>query len=65
MIVVLAEPLRCCLQVCTLDGSLHLAILKYERLPTFCLFCGIIGHCYREFPENDRTTPLQDINYGS
>ena len=49
------------------DGERHWVDYKYERLPVFCHFCGILGHdlkhCPAHYEESKRSTAL-DYQYG-
>ena len=40
----LDKPLRCGGKVASADGEKFWVNFKYERLPTFCFHCGILGH---------------------
>ncbi|KAE8666664.1 Protein NRT1/ PTR FAMILY 2.7 [Hibiscus syriacus] len=46
-----SKPLRRCVKmgVCA-NGESRKCLLKYERLPSFCHKCGIIGHVFTECP---------------
>ena len=50
-----------------LDGNRHWVDYKYERLPVFCHFCGILGHdlrhCPAHYEESKRSTTLE-YQYG-
>ena len=38
------KPLRRVQRVALKGGTSALIEIKYERLPTFCYMCGVIGH---------------------
>ncbi|XP_057246850.1 uncharacterized protein LOC130589567 [Beta vulgaris subsp. vulgaris] len=42
------KPLRRVQRISLKDGSTVLVDVKYERLPTFCYACGLIGHIERD-----------------
>ncbi|KAK3225783.1 hypothetical protein Dsin_005645 [Dipteronia sinensis] len=45
----IAKPLRGCLRVDVLgDGEETMMLLRYERLPTHCFWCGRLGHSTSE-----------------
>lgn len=41
------------------------ALLRYEQLPTFCFFCGRIGHSYRNCSLNVENLAVGDMIYGT
>ncbi|KAK6140252.1 hypothetical protein DH2020_026050 [Rehmannia glutinosa] len=43
----ISKPLRRVIKA-SLNGTDYILPIKYERLPNFCYFCGIIGHGDRE-----------------
>ncbi|KAK7849206.1 uncharacterized protein CFP56_003427 [Quercus suber] len=49
------------------DGSRHWVTYKYERMPLFCHYCGILGHnlchCPEHFAASKKTTPVE-YQYG-
>ena len=50
-----------------LDGERHLVDYKYERLPVFCHFCGILRHDLRHYPahyEESKMSTALDYQYG-
>lgn len=61
VIMDVSEPLRRMQTISTSKGA-ALVKIKYERLPTFCYMCGVIGHIERDClaaDENDRTDEKQ------
>lgn len=47
IVIHLNKPLKRLMRVTTPDGTMHVGLLKYKPLPTFCFCCGLIGHRYR------------------
>lgn len=43
-----SKPLRRLQKIKTRSGDLAVVEIKYERLPTFCYECGILGHIERD-----------------
>ncbi|KAL5804902.1 hypothetical protein ACOSQ3_031702 [Xanthoceras sorbifolium] len=50
------KPLKRILRV-KLDGMVeeNTLILKYERMPEYCFYCSLIGHSFKEFPEDSHS----------
>ena len=50
-----------------LDGRRHWVDYKYERLPVFCHFCGVLGHdirhCQAHYEESKKSSTLE-YQYG-
>lgn len=44
----ITKPLRRVQKIRTRQGSLAILEIKYERLPSFCFLCGVIGHIERD-----------------
>lgn len=44
---------------------MHPGLIKYERLVTFCFFCGRIGHRFRNCEGNKEKVPIFYILFGS
>ena len=42
------NPLRRCIKVRSPDGKIRTGLIKLERLPLLCYFCGTLGHKIRE-----------------
>lgn len=62
----LTNPLPRCVRMCTPDGIVRTGIIKYERLPVFCFYCGLIGHRYRQRPlVTEETIDVNSMEYGS
>ena len=40
----ITKPLRCGAYIAGTDGERTWVTFKYERLPMFCHFCGLLGH---------------------
>ena len=59
----ISKPIRRGGFLMSLDGNRHWVDYKYERLPVFCHFCGILGHDLRHYPahykESKRSTTLE------
>ena len=56
------KPLKRRMKIKKQGGEWTWINFKYERLPTFCFFCGIIGHnerfCQRFFDCKERPTEM-------
>lgn len=62
----LSKPLQRVFRITTPDGTTHVGLLKYERLPNFCFSCGIIGHRFRDCPTtSDVSVQLSDLPFGA
>uniref|UniRef100_A0A7N2N8K3 Zinc knuckle CX2CX4HX4C domain-containing protein n=1 Tax=Quercus lobata TaxID=97700 RepID=A0A7N2N8K3_QUELO len=49
------------------DGKRHWVDYKYERLPVFCHYCGVLGHDLRYRPahyEESKKSTTTDYQYG-
>ena len=59
----ISKPIRRGGFLMSLDGNRHWVDYKYERLPVFCHFCGILGHdlrhCPAHYEESKRSTTLE------
>ncbi|KAL8457812.1 hypothetical protein ACS0TY_035621 [Phlomoides rotata] len=44
----ITQPLRTCLKIMSKEGRPAWIPFKFERLPSFCFLCGMIGHMKRE-----------------
>ena len=54
------KPLRRGGNVVGMDGDKYWVHYKYERLPTFCFLCGIMGHDDKHcqaYPDRQNATP--------
>lgn len=62
----LNKPLKCVFRMATLDGSVYVALFKYERIPNFFFMCGFIGPRYHTCTQfKDGETEVKDMQYGS
>lgn len=65
ILVEVTKPLKRIFGVATPDGCIHMGLLKYERLPTFCFLCGVIGHRFRNCPSAPQgEMVVNGMNYG-
>ena len=59
-----SKPLRRIQQLKTRVGRLVVIEIKYERLPTFCYECGIIGHIETDCPIDGEEGHEEDKQWG-
>lgn len=63
----ISKPLRRGGFLLGLDGKRHWVTYKYERMPIFCHYCGILGHvlrhCLAHFEESKKENPI-NYQYG-
>lgn len=59
------KPLRRVQRISLKDGSTVLVDVKYERLPTFCYACGLIGHIERDCLVNQEEDGNEGKQWGS
>lgn len=66
MMVNLTKPLKHISCLLTPDGVVHMGLFKYECLPTFCFYCGLIGHKLRDCEDGKNTSiAVKDMAFGS
>ncbi|XP_060974011.1 uncharacterized protein LOC133039194 [Cannabis sativa] len=53
-------PLKRRMKIRSRNGEAFYAYFKYERVPTFCFICGVMGHAER-FCEKIYDTPIENI----
>ncbi|KAF4377357.1 hypothetical protein G4B88_005835 [Cannabis sativa] len=59
------KPIKCIRKISTDQSSWYWVNFKYEKLPTFCFICGIIGHAERFCPRLfEKPLHLHDKPYG-
>ncbi|MBA0587737.1 hypothetical protein Gorai_000859 [Gossypium raimondii] len=63
----ISNPVRRVVKFVGRDGIEIICALKYERLPTFCYYCGLIGHTVKKCKSKDRDSGFNVLNlqYGS
>lgn len=59
------RPLRRVLRFRNRMGQLSMVEIKYERLPTFCYVCGILGHIERDCVEATEDERSMEHQWGS
>lgn len=65
VLVHITKPLKRVLSVTTPDGTMHVGLLKYECLPTFCFYYGFLGHRYRNCEKvPDAQMDVNSLLYG-
>ena len=63
----ISKPIRRGSSIVGSDGEKHLVKFKYERLPLFCHFCGMLGHDVKNCAEHFAATTIGgtiDYQYG-
>ena len=63
----ISKPLRSGGFLLELDGKRHWVTYKYERMPMFCNYCGVLGHDIHHCPTHFSTSEMEksiDYQYG-
>ena len=58
MALPISKPIRRGSSIVGSDGEKHLVKFKYERLPLFCHFCGMLGHDVKNCAEHFAATTI-------
>ncbi|MBA0829326.1 hypothetical protein Goarm_013938, partial [Gossypium armourianum] len=57
------SPLRRMVHLVGRDGVETICAIKYERLPTFCYICDLIGHTTQKFPKKDEALETNSLSF--
>ena len=58
VVLPISKPIRRGSSIVGSDGEKHLVKFKYERLPLFCHFCGMLGHDVKNCAEHFAATTI-------